>query len=324
MPSCARPAATPIISCSRMPTLITRSGCRSRGAVRRSCRRRCRRARAPAADRRRAACDVTRVKRSRMVSTVMPPPGRRRRAAGPAAPASIARSSASWSRACALAVVQPSLLEAVRDAVGPAVGGAEVVDDDRGQAVEAEAPGERDRLVVGALGELAVAQDADHARSAASLRAQRERAADGDRQAVAERAARDLDARDQRGVGMVPERASRSVPNVGELVDRDEALGGEHGVVGRRPVALREQQAVALGIVGRLRRHVEDAVVEHPVEVERGRGAGIVLRVAPEQREQPGQIVVAGRGRRERGGRGHALKLQSQVHLKSSNTLKRT
>ena len=55
-------------------------------------------------------------------------------------------------------------------------------------------------------------------------------------------------------VGMVAERASRSSPKPSsQLVDGNEALRGEHGVVRRRPVALGEQEAVALGIVDRLR-----------------------------------------------------------------------
>ena len=110
---------------------------------------------------------------------------------------------------------------------------------------------------------------------------------------------------DQRAVGVMPERRVEA-PEARQRVDRDEALGGEHGVERRRAVALGEQQPVALGIVGGIGRHVEDAVVEHPVDVERRGGARVVLGVAAQQLEQTGQVLVAELHERRRCSRGHA------------------
>ena len=102
--------------------------------------------------------------------------------------------------------------------------------------------------------------------------------ADGERQAVAERPAGDLDARDERPVGVVAERRVEAA-EAGERLDRNEALGREHGVVRRRPVALGEQEPVALRIVGIARVDAEHAVVEHPEHVEgRERAAGRASR----------------------------------------------
>jgi hypothetical protein len=65
--------------------------------------------------------------------------------------------------------------------------------------------------VVRALVELAVAHEADDARLGEPLGAQAERDADRDRQAVAERAAADLDAVEQRSVWVVAEGRSASI-----------------------------------------------------------------------------------------------------------------
>ena len=111
--------------------------------------------------------------------------------------------------------------------------------------------------------------------------------ADRDRQAVPERAARDLDAGDEHGVGMMAERRVEAA-EARQLGDRDEPLGGEHGVVRRRPVPLRQQEPVV---------RLEDAVVEHPVDIEGRERARVVLLVAGQQREKGGQVVVS-EGRR--------------------------
>ena len=220
-------------------------------------------------------------------------------------------------RVDALALVQPS--SAKRSAIPPrpAVGGADVVDDDGDQPVEAESrrPARSPR---GWSPRRARRRPRTHedARRAPALRAQRERTADGDRQPVP-RASRWRSRRPRisAALGVVAERRVEAGERR-QVVHRDEALGRQHRVVRRRPVALREQQAVALWIVDRRGRHVEHWVVQHPVEVERGGGARIVLGIALQEREQPGQVVVAQRGRRGRR-RGHDAKLQSQVHLKS-------
>ena len=240
MPSCARPAATPIISCSRMPTLITRCGCRGAGAgllegvvadVGEHDREPWVAVERLRGDAREALAHGLHGHSSTSATTACGLPG---------TPAAMARSSASWSLASAVAVDQPSPAKRVVDAGGPAVGRAVVVDDHGHQPVEAEPARERDGLVVGALCELAVAEHAEHARLCPAERPQPERAAHGDRQPVAERAARDLDAGDQRAVGVVTERRVEA-PEAGQRLDRHEALGGEHGVVRSGPVPLGEQ-----------------------------------------------------------------------------------
>ena len=67
-----------------------------------------------------------------------------------------------------------------------------------------------------------------------------------------ERAAGDLHARHQVAVGMVAQRRVEACP-AGQPVLRDEALGGERGVVGHRSVALGEIEAVAARITDGLR-----------------------------------------------------------------------
>ena len=228
-----------------MPTLITRCGCRSRAPA-------CSKASSPMSASTTAsrgspsrASEVTRVKRWRMVSTVTASTSATTACGLPGSAAAMARSSASWSLASARRGRPALAREARLDAVGPAVGRAVVVDDHGHQPVEAEPARERDGLVVGALCELAVAEHAEHARLLPAERPQRQRAAHGDRQPVAERAARDLDAGDQRAVGVVTERRVEA-PEAGQRLDRHEALGGEHGVVRSGPVPLGEQEAVAL------------------------------------------------------------------------------
>jgi hypothetical protein len=77
-----------------------------------------------------------------------------------------------------------------------------------------------------------------------------------------------------------------------ERIHGDDALRGEDGVEGGRPVAFREDEAVVLS---------EDAVAQDPEHVERRERAPVVLLVAGQACEQHGQVVVAERGRR--GGR---------------------
>ena len=118
-----------------------------------------------------------------------------------------ARSSASWSRPSTRAALQPSSSKRAAIAARPVVGRGAVVDDDRGEAPEPEPAGELHRLPVAALVELGVAHEADHARALAAPRASSaEGHADRDRQAVAERAARDLHAGDEHAIGVVAQR----------------------------------------------------------------------------------------------------------------------
>ena len=187
-------------------------------------------------------------------------------------------------------------LEARRDPTRPVVGRRVVVDDDRGEAAEREPAGELDGLPVAALVELGVADQAEHARPPAPARLEAERRAHRDGQAVAERAARDLHPGHEHVIGVVAQRRVE-VAEAGEVVDVDEALRGEDRVVGGRAVALGEQEAVALGIVGRARVQAQDAVVEDPQHVERRERAPVVLLVARELGQQRRQIVVVeGRG----------------------------
>ena len=167
-----------------------------------------------------------------------------------------------------------------------------VVDDDHREAPEPEPARELHGFPVAALVELGVAHEADDARAGLAPRVERERHADRDRQPVAERAAGDLDAGDERAVGVIAEPRVEAA-EVGEALDVDEALGGEDGVVRRRAVALGEQEAVALGIVGLARVDAQDAVVEDPEHVERRERAPVVLLVAGEPREQLREIVVS-------------------------------
>ena len=57
----------------------------------------------------------------------------------------------------------------------------------------------------------------------------------------------------------------------------------EHGVVRHRAVALGEEEAVAVGVVGVPGVDLEHVVVEGPDHIERRRGAGVVLLVAGHQ-----------------------------------------
>ena len=74
------------------------------------------------------------------------------------------------------------------------------------QVVQADRARERDRLVVGALVQLGIADQREHARLGPTLRAQPERHPDGKAQTMAERAAADLDTGYQCPVGVMAER----------------------------------------------------------------------------------------------------------------------
>jgi hypothetical protein len=101
---------------------------------------------------------------------------------------------------------------------------------------------------------------------------------------VAERPARDLDAAHEHAVGVVAERRVEAA-ETGEAVGIEEALGGKDRVVGGGPMALGEQEAVAIGVVGVSRIDPQHAVVENPEHVERRERAPVVLLVAGEPRQ---------------------------------------
>src|SRR5262249_24502487 len=136
--------------------------------------------------------------------------------------------------------------------------------------------------------------------------ASRQRGADRDAEPVAERAARDLDARRELAIGVVSERRVERAEAV-ELVHGDDALGPEHGVERRRAMALREQEAILVA---------EDAVVQDPEHVEGGERAAVVFLVAGQSREQLRQVVVAVFGCRRRGC--HSYTVEPQLWFKSS------
>jgi hypothetical protein len=147
--------------------------------------------------------------------------------------------------------------------------------------------------VVRALVQLGVAeQDVDPGRQQ-PLRPQAKRRADGQPEAVPERARADLDAGHQRPVRVVAEPAVRAGQIVQPLL-REEALGRQDRVERHRAVALGQQEPVPVRIVRVRRVDPQDPVVQHPQHVERGEGAGLVLLVAghpPQQRLQPGRLA---------------------------------
>ena len=125
---------------------------------------------------------------------------------------------------------------------------AEAVDvDDRGQVVEPVEGGVLERLPHRALGHLGVAAQAPHAVGQAVELLARERHADRDRQALAERAGGHVDPRDDRdrvALELGAERAERQ-----QLLVGDRAGRLEHRVVQRRRVALGEDQVVVVRVL---------------------------------------------------------------------------
>src|SRR5215469_15449638 len=219
-PASASPPATPISSCSRMPTLITRPGWRAAARPNWSALM------SASTTARRGSWSSNSVavamKRSRIVS--MAAFSLTRAGLGAAEhwvlgfhdgddgvrPPLVRRGEGGLERVVVAAVHdqdRPSLaLEPGRDATGPAVCRGGIVDDHGVQAVQADRAGERDGLVVGAFVEFGVADEGKHARPVESARPQAERRADGKTQTVAQRAAADLNARQQDPVGMVAQR----------------------------------------------------------------------------------------------------------------------
>ena len=149
------------------PTLTTRRG----AAAGELARLRSRRGRRPRAGPSSSSSAATSSKRSPHRRSLGHHLGRRRDDDGAVplrAAAESAASSASWSRPSTVAAAPALELEPRGDAAGPAVRGGVVVDDDGCQALRGRRAGEADRLVVAALVELGVADQAHHPRAVAA------------------------------------------------------------------------------------------------------------------------------------------------------------
>ena len=151
--------------------------------------------------------------------------------------------------------------------------------DDRREVVELVVGGVLEGLPHRALGHLAVAAEHPHAGREVLEVLRRERHPHTDREALAERAGRDVDPRDERR-RMSLEHAA--VLAVGEdLVVRDDACSAVDRVQEHRRVALREDQAVVRRAL-RLREVVaEVAVHEHREQVGCGHRRGRDGRSSP-------------------------------------------
>ena len=100
--------------------------------------------------------------------------------------------------------VPPLDLESLRDAAGPSVVGAGIVDDDRCQAIEAETSGNGDGFVNGALLELAVTQEHEDT-TRPTVDPDSDGHPDTECETVPERAGGDLHTRNEESIGMVTE-----------------------------------------------------------------------------------------------------------------------
>ena len=323
---------SPISSCSRMPTLITRSGCRAAGPPR-SRPRRSRRARLRRAGPRRAApttgtkrvthgvhgCAVASGARSLQCGQV--------RRAGPGAHA--ARSSAresTWATTRGRPArggegrVQGLVVAAVDGGGGPArpprTGprsrrariSAPRCRSRRWQRFQPAGPAYRDRLVVAALVQFAVADQHAHPRMASAPRAQSECRPDPERQSVPQRPT----ARSPRpapapgpGGGRAASRRARSrgalrrgSPSPPAPRSRPSDRGPSTGGTGHGPGRPSRRDAP------------QDPVVQDPQDVQRGGRRRAVLLVA-----SSGPSVGAGRGSPAAA---CAASLQPQVNFMSS------
>jgi hypothetical protein len=171
------------------------------------------------------------------------------------------------------------------------IGARVIVDDHSSQRAKPSRTGEVDRLMVACFVEFGVTDQDHYPWLGQAEGSQSEHHADAEPEAVAERSARDLDARDEHVVRVITE-PSIEVAEAVELADRDEALGCQHRVIGHRPVPLRKQEPIPGGIVRGRWRHAEDAVVEDPQNVEGGMRARAVLLVAGEPAQKRRQVAV--------------------------------
>ena len=162
----------------------------------------------------------------------------------PTARSESAFSSASWSRPSTVATSQPSVAKRSRDAAGHGVARAAVVDDDHRERVEPESGRELERLVVGALVELGVTDEHDHARSRcpgpagpSAVPTPSGRPCPSEPLEISTPGTRFRSGWWPRGESKDPHDGQ---PRLGE-----EATVAEHGVVRRRAVTLRQQEPVA-------------------------------------------------------------------------------
>lgn len=154
-----------------------------------------------------------------------------------------------------------------------------VVDDDQRQVGESRCTCVQDRFPVRPLVQLGVPDQNENPWLLESACKQRASHAHRDRQAMPERARRSFDARHAAAVGVRTEDAVPLQEPV-HLLRREEPVLGENGVVGERPVALGEDEAVAAFPAGVLRIEPHDLVKDLD-DVERRVRARIVLLVAP-------------------------------------------
>ena len=144
--------------------------------------------------------------------------------------------------------------------------------EDRDEVVELEVRRVLERLPLRALGDLAVAAERpDAERQPVELLAG-ERHADRVRQALAERAGRDVDPRDPRR--RVPLEDRVELPVRQQLLLRDRAGGAEHRVEERRRVALREDEPVVVRVVRVVEVVAQVLREQHGHQVGRGHARG--------------------------------------------------
>ena len=148
--------------------------------------------------------------------------------------------------------------------------------DDQSQIGELVVPGGHRRLPIAALLQFAVAGDDEDAK-VRLVDLPGDGDADGDRQAVAERAGVGLDAGDIVAVGMAVEHRHRL--HVGrEPIERDEAGFSERRIERAARMALAEDQPVAAGVARRLRVDAQHAEIQRRQDVgDRQVAAGMAL-----------------------------------------------
>ena len=166
------------------------------------------------------------------------------------------------------------------------------------------------RLPVAAFLQLPVPGD-DEGAPRRAIDAGGERGADGDGQAVAERAGVGLDAGQLVAIRVAVQPRQRRHEGV-ELGLGKEAGGGERGVEDRRAVALAEDAAIAIGRGRLLRVEAQDREVEHRQQVRRRQvAAGVADAGAMDHAETAAPQRVRGDaevfGRRGSDGHGGAM-----------------
>ncbi len=157
----------------------------------------------------------------------------------------------------------------VHDVLGGAVGLKMVVVDDRGQVVDAEVDRRGRRLPCLPLLAVAVGEHPEHLRGVVEpVEPQRQADAHAHREALPERAGRDLDAGRAAHVGVSLELgADLAQPH--QVLEREVAVLSQRRVLDRSGVALAEHEAIARRPVGILGVVAQHAVVERRDDVGR-------------------------------------------------------